>query len=150
MTHIYLMRHGQAGPVANPGFPDSSRSLTPVGFNHIKTQAARLLDRAPDLARIYFSPYVRTKQTAALVNNVFNAEFKQVNDLVPGGNAELVLDMLSGVEEEILLVTHIPTVSDIASLLLSKNIPFHQGTCIKIERVDAFARVGTLAWSMDP
>ncbi len=149
MSHIYILRHGEAGGAA-PGLPDSSRTLTKNGFADIKLQARRLAARAPDIERIFCSPLVRARQTGALVHQELDADFEITDSLVPGGNAEQVLDMLAGIEEEVLLVSHMPLVGELVSRLTGTAVPFHQGTCVKVERPDAMEQRGSLAWTLHP
>ena len=61
-----------------------------------------------------------------------------------------VLDMLGGIEEEVLLVSHLPLVGELAAKLTGVGVPFHQGTCVKIEREDSTTFRGTLAWALHP
>jgi len=149
MPHVYIMRHGHAGP-AGPNLPDSARTLTSKGFAEIRQIAVRLGERAPDIDRIFFSPYVRTRQTAALVNNELNASLDVLDQLVPDGDPEHIIDHIAGIEDAILLVSHMPLVNDLAFRLTGQKIVFHQGTCIKVFRDDPFDREGTLAWTLDP
>ena len=147
MPHIYIMRHGQSGP-APPALPDSSRTLTQRGFSEVRTVAARLSRRAPDIELVYFSPYVRARQTAALVNQALNAEMSLLEELHPGGDPDRIIDVLAGVEGEVLLVSHMPLVAELTHRLTGAKSPFHEGTCVKVAREDAYARNGTLAWTL--
>jgi len=147
MPHIYIMRHGQSGPAA-PSMPDSSRTLTERGFGEVRTVAARLNQRAPDIELVYFSPYLRARQTAALVTKALNAEMSLLEELHPGGDPDKIIDVLTGTEGEVVLISHMPLVAELTQRLSGEKTLFHEGTCIKIERNDPFDRNGSLAWTL--
>jgi phosphohistidine phosphatase len=126
---LYLLRHGEAESRAHnqPGRPggDPARELTPRGRQEVTQVARRFAARNIQLQRCYVSPYVRAAQTAAL----FVAEAGQgiapetTPVLMPEVRASIVMDFLEGVrEQEVLLVSHNPLVSELHALLTDGDI----------------------------
>lgn len=67
MMRVYLMRHGYAQD-AVPPIDNFHRALTPTGITETKGMGRRLAARLANAAAgIYYSPPVRTRQTAELV-----------------------------------------------------------------------------------
>ena len=126
---LYLLRHGDAETRAQhlPGRPggDPDRELTGKGRKEV-TQVARLFAaRGIQLQRCFASPYVRAQQTAAL----FLPEASQriapetTPVLMPEVRASIVMDFLEGVrEQEVLMVSHNPLVSELHALLVDGDI----------------------------
>lgn len=119
---LYLLRHGEAESRAHD---DASRELTARGRSDITDVAHRFAARNIQLQRCFASPYARAQQTAAL----FLPEAKQTIAiestpvLMPEVRASIVMDFLEGVrEQEVLLVSHNPLVSELNALLTDGDI----------------------------
>lgn len=119
---LYLLRHGEAEARAHN---DPGRELTPRGRGEVTDVAHRFASRNIQLQRCFVSPYVRAEQTAAL----FLSEAKQsiVSEttpvLMPEVRASIVMDFLEGVrEQEVLMVSHNPLVSELHALLVDGDI----------------------------
>jgi len=115
MVNLVIMRHGEAEPQY---LSDSERQLTAAGQAEVSQMAEWLHHHYSAFDRIFSSPYRRTQQTAALlVQKAVSTQAVEVNtDLVPEGNAQLVVDFLDMLYAEnpqarILLVSHMPLVS---------------------------------------
>lgn len=115
MVNLVIMRHGEAEPQY---LSDSERQLTAAGQAEVSEMAQWLHHHYSAFDRIFSSPYRRTQQTAALlVQKAVSTQAVEVNtDLVPEGNARLVVDFLDMLYAEnphskILLVSHMPLVS---------------------------------------
>ena len=115
MVNLVIMRHGEAEPQY---LSDSERQLTAAGQAEVSEMAQWLHHHYSAFDRIFSSPYRRTQQTAAvLLQKGLSAHPVEVNaDLVPEGNAQLVVDFLDMLYAEnpqtkILLVSHMPLVS---------------------------------------
>jgi phosphohistidine phosphatase len=115
MVNLVIMRHGEAEPQY---LSDSERQLTAAGQAEVSEMAQWLHHHYSAFDRIFSSPYRRTQQTAAvLLQKGLSAHSVEVNaDLVPEGNAQLVVDFLDMLYAEnpqakILLVSHMPLVS---------------------------------------
>jgi phosphohistidine phosphatase len=119
---LYLLRHGEAETRAHN---DPGRELTARGREEIAHVARLFAARAIQLQRCFASPYIRAAQTAAL----FLSESRQriapesTPVLMPEVRASIVMDFLEGVrEQEMLLVSHNPLVSELHALLVDGDI----------------------------
>lgn len=148
MTNFYLLRHGDAEP--GSGIRDRERRLTPGGVGDVLRQARAHLERGERIGAILCSPYIRAQQTANLVNGLLKTSLEIVSDLTPSGNVQKVMDRLMGSEEDVLLVTHLPLVADLAEALTRTRIAFFPGTCAKINCGDPIRLDGTLVWVHHP
>lgn len=115
MVNLVIMRHGEAEPQY---LSDSERQLTAAGQAEVSQMADWLHHHYSAFDRIFSSPYRRTQQTAAvLVQKKLSTQAVELNmDLVPEGNAQLIVDFLDLLYAEnpqlrILLVSHMPLVS---------------------------------------
>jgi phosphohistidine phosphatase len=115
MVNLVIMRHGEAEPQY---LSDSERQLTAAGQAEVSQMAEWLHHHYSAFDRIFSSPYRRTQQTAAvLVQKRLSTQAVELNtDLVPEGNAQLVVDFLDllyaeNPQAKILLVSHMPLVS---------------------------------------
>lgn len=115
MVNLVIMRHGEAQPQYSS---DSERQLTHAGIREVQQMAGWLQHHYSAFDCIYASPYRRTQQTAALIAEAGLAltPVQTNTDLVPEGNAQLVLDFIEmqlseQPDQRILLVSHMPLVS---------------------------------------
>lgn len=119
---LYLLRHGEAEARAHD---DASRELTARGQQEVTRVARLFVARNIQLQRCFVSPYVRAAQTAALflrqAQQSIPAETTPL--LLPEVRASTVMSFLEGVkEEEVLLVSHNPLVSELHALLVDGDI----------------------------
>jgi phosphohistidine phosphatase len=119
---LYLLRHGEAESRAHN---DASRELTVRGRSDVTEVAHRFAARNIQLQRCFASPYIRAAQTAALflpeAQQAIAVESTPV--LMPEVRASVVMDFLEGVrEQDVLLVSHNPLVSELHALLTDGDI----------------------------
>jgi phosphohistidine phosphatase SixA len=108
------MRHAESAP----GFPDELRVLTDYGISSLASRPDDLASLLESVTDIFVSPYQRTHQT---INNFLpGCEYQTVDWLMPDQDPEWVLSHLLDMADDsvILLVTHMPMVGEIASLLI--------------------------------
>jgi phosphohistidine phosphatase SixA len=120
---ILLMRHAEAAP----GIPDESRRLTPYGEASLRNRPAGLQLFLDDVTHIFVSPYQRTQQT---LNNLLPVRDSVTLELItPEGEPGAVLDFLQTLPDEssVLLVTHMPLVGRLFSLLVEGSSRFGVG-----------------------
>ena len=148
---IFIMRHGEAEVVSSS---DEARHLTDYGRKQSILQGQWLKNHlnstALSVQKVIVSPYVRAQETFELVNSALGNTLKKhpketLNDIeiwsgiTPYGNATLVADYLSVLQEEgtesVLLVSHLPLVGSIVSELYGKRNPisFYPSTIVQIE-----------------
>jgi len=110
---VWILRHGEAEPHARR---DAERELTAHGREQVLQSAAHLIGQPLD--RILVSPYIRARQTAALVRDAlgFTGTFISAPWLTPESEPKYALSQLPD-HGNVLLVSHQPFVGDFISLL---------------------------------
>ncbi len=157
---IYLMRHGIASEPDGSGIEDDrQRPLTPKGRDIINTiaRALKKLDVKPDL--ILSSPYVRAKQTAAILAKELGCQqHLMFSDLlVPAGNAGAIVNAIveNYMADELLIVGHLPCLSLLVSLLAAGNLDLainikKGGVCCLLADDLRLERGAALEWLLTP
>ena len=124
---LYLLRHGQA----EPGLPlDADRSLTPYGIAQVQASAGWLAQRlnTDDRVSVWASPYRRTQQSAEVVSQSLGCDLTTVSALTPDARPERMLEALCPKTTTLVLVTHLPLIGHLASLLIDGlGAPYGQG-----------------------
>lgn len=157
--NLYIMRHGIAVNAGEHGVQrDADRFLSDEGRR--KTSAVgRGLERLgvrPGL--ILTSPLVRTLQTAELIATAADPAipFEIFEPLAPGGEFDEILrELKSRSDGDLLLVGHMPEVSEWVSLFLGGDpgleINFKRAAvaCIRFEGLPALG-CGRLEWLLPP
>ena len=156
---LYLMRHGSALDVGTHGIQtDAARPLSADGRRKTREVARGLAALDTRLAAIASSPLVRAVETARIVQEVLCPEVEPAlcAHLRPGGSAADLIGWLSDyVDRPILLVGHLPDLSDIASALLSGHpglaIEFHKAgvACFTCDGPPCPGRA-QLQWLLEP
>lgn len=151
MTSLYLLRHGEAER-SNPEIRgDRARRLTAQGVQNIQRLAEDSFSQRGLIERIYHSPYPRALATAAIIAKTSGAMLVAMDELIPSGSAERVVDELAGIERPCLLVSHLPLVAEVAALILGGSYPtFYQGTCLHIRLTDTYRVKGELVTTIHP
>lgn|SRR5919198_903508 len=158
--NVYLMRHGTAVAVDDPGInSDSERPLSPKGVKRLRRAARGLARLNIAFSSILTSPVLRARQTAEIVARSLGMEAKleEVSGLAPESSVD---HLMLGVtrfhdQEDVLLVGHEPLLSDTVSfLLLGKSKPgvnmrFRKGglCCIQIDDLPP-KKPGLLQWHL--
>ena len=122
---LYIIRHAIAVEEGTPEFQDNERPLTDKGKKKMRqiAKGLRALGVAFDL--ILSSPYVRAKETADILADVFkmkkNLELSE--NLVPMGDPDLLIAELNEKYSvnSIALVGHEPQLTALIGLLVSEN-----------------------------
>jgi phosphohistidine phosphatase len=116
---LYLIRHG----AAEAGAPDdASRNLTVRGESQAQGAAKWLAKNIKGPVSLWASPYVRTQQTAAPIAKALGVEIVAHQCLQPEMTPQKVVDELCKLQQDIVLVTHLPLVGRLASLLIDGSI----------------------------
>jgi phosphohistidine phosphatase len=116
--NIWIMRHGQAEPMAAR---DADRALTAQGRAEVERMADLFKRGDLPFSAILASPYVRAQQTADIVRQQtgFRGAVGTAPWLTPDDSPVEVLQFLSEREESgLLLVSHQPLVGQLISLLV--------------------------------
>lgn len=113
---LYLIRHGES----EPGAPENqTRNLTAVGQNHAQKAADWLAQVVDAPIRLWVSPYQRTQQTALPIAEALSVNIESHNCITPEMTPQKVVDELIDQQHSIILVTHLPLVGRLASLLIN-------------------------------
>ena len=158
---IFILRHASAEEHSPSAFRDDSlRPLTAKGSRRMRqvATAMRALDLSFDV--IYTSPFVRAKQTAAIVADVFqlHKKLRETDTLATGGDPEELIRLLQSAGDEfqsILLVGHEPYLSDLISVLLvgdgSLALTMKKGGVCKLRvGILKYGRCASLEWLLPP
>jgi phosphohistidine phosphatase len=114
--YLYLVEHGEAKPAET----DPNRGLTTKGIADVRRVTAHLQRLHPDLKKIYHSGKTRAHETASILA----AQFKPVKGVVeaaglgPQDDPEIWHERLKALDEDTVLVGHLPHLRRLASLLL--------------------------------
>lgn len=158
---LYILRHAIAEPHSNsvPG-GDSQRRLTPEGAKKMRRAVKGMKAVKLSFDLILSSPYVRARQTAEIVAQVFHLanrlEFSST--LASVGNPKELVDELRRTHrrrKSILLVGHEPYLSRLISLLIcgdtSIAIDLKKGGLCKLSVAALhYGPCATLDWLVTP
>jgi phosphohistidine phosphatase len=129
-----VLRHGLALPSSPTGDPD--RVLSEQGILEIRRLAAALVREhwRPTLALT--SPYLRARQTAALMLEALpEVMLESLEALAPDAlTGDLVTELGTWVEpdEHLLLVTHQPLAGELVNRLTNQSVSLAPGTLIEL------------------
>ncbi|MGK0247732.1 MAG: phosphohistidine phosphatase [Oleispira sp.] len=116
---LYLIRHGEA----EAGAPDDmSRNLTERGEFQALCAARWLAKNIKGPVTIWASPYLRTQQTAAPIAKALSIDIIAHTCLQPEMTPHKVVDELYQEQNDIILITHLPLVGRLASLLTEGTV----------------------------
>lgn len=124
--NIYIIRHAIAED-EDPAKNDSERELTEKGAKKMRQIAKGLKKLGVEFDVILSSPYLRTRQTAEILGEVFKIK-KQVTfseNLLPSADPDLLITEINEKYsvDTLVLVSHEPFISALISLLTAKSTP---------------------------
>lgn len=158
---LFLLRHAIAEPAGDSGAGlDRERRLTPEGGETMRKIVQGMKARKLEFDVILSSPFVRAKQTAEIVAEIFQCKkrLKLSPHLAPGGSFQKLIEELNSDharKKSILLTGHEPYLSSLISFLISGSpeipINFKKGGLGKLS-VDGLrhGRCATLEWLLTP
>jgi len=150
--HLYLVQHGEA----QPREVDPDRPLTQKGARKVEKVALFLVQRSDIyLDTIYHSGKTRAFQTAEILAKRLRpvkgmSEGKELNPMsLPWGWVERLKEM----EENIMLVGHLPHLKRLTALLICQDeskqcVQFYNGGVIHLERDES--GIWTIKWIIIP
>ena len=155
---VFLVRHAIAHERDRTRWPnDALRPLTPGGKRRFRTAARGLAQVLPRSAALLSSPFVRARDTAALLAEALGRKkIIECGVLASGQPAHKVFEMLRARKDEaVILVGHEPNLSTLLSACLNEHarlkIDFRKGGAAC---VDFDSRIGpgraTLCWMLPP
>jgi len=135
--NIYLIRHGEAEQTSDSK-PHEERSLTAEGIEIIKTSLEIWEKFIYNFDIVLTSPLKRAKQTAQIIQNVFNAEFDVVEEisLLNGGLSEDLVSIASSLNmDDVAMIGHQPDIGNHLSAMIGTNLSnfrIQPGTIAKV------------------
>ena len=124
--NLYIIRHAIAVDRGTPEYEDDSqRPLTEKGKKKMRQIASGLRALGVDFDFILSSPYIRARETAEILADVFKtkADVAFSENLIPMGDPDLLIAEMNEKYNvnSIALVGHEPHLSTLISLLVSEN-----------------------------
>src|SRR5690349_22292644 len=122
--NLYIIRHGIAVDEGTPGYEsDSERPLTDKGRKKMRQIAKALRHLGVEFDLILCSPYVRARETAEILADVFKMKEKLVfsDNLIPLGSPEILIGEIieNHAVDRLAIVGHEPHLSSLISRLTS-------------------------------
>ncbi len=157
---LYFLRHGLAGQHGDPKYKDDSlRPLTEQGRKKMLLAAQGMRNLGLKFDAISSSPYLRARQTAEIVTQVYKGKRVHLTDnlLPPATIGELLSEIhaLFPKSRNVLLVGHEPHLTQMISHLLESDRPmdiaFKKGglCCLSIDWPSKKS-VASLLWLLTP
>jgi phosphohistidine phosphatase len=155
---VFLVRHAIAHERSRTRWPnDALRPLTPAGKRKFRTAARGLARVLPSSAALLSSPFVRARDTAALLARALGRKkIIECGELASGEPAHKVFEMLRARKHKaVILVGHEPNLSILLSACLHEHarlkIDFRKGgvACVEFKSRVAPGRA-CLQWLMPP
>jgi phosphohistidine phosphatase len=158
---LYVLRHAIAVERGTPGFKDDSqRPLTDKGEKKMKQIAEGMLTLELSFEVILSSPFIRAKQTAKIVADVFSGKKKLefTPHLEVGGDPKKLIDHINekhGSDSSILLVGHEPYLGSFISMLIAGtynlSMTMKKGGLCKLRVATlCYGRCAMLEWLLTP
>ena len=134
---LYLAQHGEAVSELK----DQARPLSNKGKEDVAAVAAFLRERGVHVGEVWHSTKVRARETAEILAEALLPGKNPIEraGLAPNDATEALLDELSAVKGDLLIVSHLPVLSRLSSLLITGRdayVPvfFHQGGVVCLDR----------------
>ena len=152
---VFLVRHAIAHERDRKRWPDDSlRPLTTDGKRRFRKAARGLVTLLPGRTPILSSPFVRARQTAAILSAVAGGKIVECRELAHGGSPGSVFALLElRREKSVVLVGHEPDLGRFVAAALgagAARLAFKKGgaACLEFQRVAPGN--ATLAWLLPP
>jgi phosphohistidine phosphatase len=137
---LYLVQHAEAKSEAE----DPKRDLTPKGSLDIEAVSHHLKRLPVQVSQIFHSGKTRARTTANILGNHLQpaAGVSEAPGLAPMDDPDIWADRLAGMDEDIMLVGHLPHLGRLAALLMSGDkernvINFQMGGAVRLRRMEA-------------
>jgi phosphohistidine phosphatase len=116
---LYLVRHGAAVNAED----DNERVLSENGITRVERTASFLKKNGITVNAIYHSVKTRASQTAEIIAGKIRPAYgpEEREGLKPGDAAVMWAKIINGLNEDVMIVGHLPHLSKLASRLLIDN-----------------------------
>jgi phosphohistidine phosphatase len=136
---LYLVRHAEA----DPNIPDGGGGppLTEAGFAHARRCAEFAARLGVRVAEIRHSNRLRAIQTAQEFERALGCPRREIPGLGPDDDINPLRREAAGLEQNVMVVGHLPYLSRIAGALLAQDesmpvVVFHPASLIRLDRRD--------------
>jgi phosphohistidine phosphatase len=143
---LYLVQHAEAKEEAD----DPNRDLTEKGSLDIEDVAHHLKRLNVEVRQILHSGKTRAESTAKILANHLqpSAGVSKAQGLAPMDDPEIWAERLGKMDENIMLVGHLPHLGRLAALLMSGDkqrsvVNFQMGGAVRLQRMEGDQ------WAMD-
>ncbi|MCS6835330.1 MAG: phosphohistidine phosphatase SixA [Anaerolineae bacterium] len=146
---VYLMRHGKAEDLA---ISDEARALTSEGVRKTEEAARVLAHMKIQPSAIYASPRVRAQQTAHIVAKALGLTVTTREALDFNFDLGRMVSLLAIHEdqEEVLLVGHNPSLSEVVRSACGANVMLKKGAVAALNWSQTAPRQAELLWLATP
>ena len=134
--YLYLFRHGDA----LPGSPDRERPLSKRGKEETKKITKFLKSAGIEIKDIYHSGLRRAEETAEIIVKILETKTAvKKNGLAPDDSASLICEEILKHKEDLIIVGHMPHLSNLISKLLvgreeADLIDFRKSAVLALEK----------------
>ena len=135
---LYLVQHAEARSEAE----DAARDLTEKGRRDIESVAHHLKRLKVQVGQIFHSGKTRAQSTARVLAKHLQppAGISEAQGLAPLDDPEIWADRIAQMEEDTLLVGHLPHLARLAALLITGNkengvLNFQTGGAVRLRRM---------------
>ncbi len=157
---LYFIRHAIAVDRMDPSLKsDAERWLTDEGIQKMERAALGLQSMLPELDIIFTSPYIRARQTADIVADVYDEKpiIEEIDFLAPGADYEVLLEIIKNNPQypRLVFTGHEPDFSHMISMLVTgsgvSDIEMKKGAVCRVDVYGHPARgSGVLVWLLPP
>ncbi len=148
---LYLIQHGEAKKEEE----DPSRPLTRKGFEDCQKVAKYISGLDMRVKKVFHSGKLRAKQTAEVYAEYLKSDegVLETDGLAPLAETKIWVERIKNMDEDVILVGHLPHLSKLASALITEDeseevIKFKMAGIICLER-DELGKWRIL-WSITP
>lgn len=136
--NLYILQHGEAVPKES----DPERPLSEQGTREIRILALHMQNMGVRLGHVFHSGKLRAEQSARLIADTLATEIQplQAAGLNPNDDPAVIVGDIEQMNENILIVSHMPFVSLLCSTLLTGTFDAEfasvPGTLFCLEKAD--------------
>lgn len=130
---IVLFRHGHSQSISI-SISDTEKHLSQRGIDEINKSSLNLYNEGFSCSLIISSPLQRAIESAAIISEKFDKEVRILDFLSPNSNPSKLIEFLSDIRENLIIVTHMPLIEDISFTLLNKRIIFPTGSYLRLKK----------------
>jgi phosphohistidine phosphatase len=148
--YLYLVRHGEALSKEE----DPERGLSPEGIEQITRVAASAKDLGISVKQVLHSGKRRAMQTARILSEHIQSEagLTGTDGLAPMDAPEIWLERISQMNEDVMLVGHLPHLAKLSSMALcgveGNTLDFDAGSIVCLKRSDD--NTWAVSWMIRP